>query len=102
MCEIQNQDSVVSPSVVRMIKAIKTDSRYYIFIEFCNGGDLKELMELKQWKVAPEVIHRIMISLVEGCRDMVEQLVIHRDLKLQNIMVHFPTETESLLHMSTL
>jgi len=55
-----------------MIKAIKTDSRYYIFIEYCNGGDLKELMELKQYKVKPEVIHKIMISLVEGCRDMVE------------------------------
>lgn len=30
-----------------MRKAIKTDSRFYIFMELCNGGDLKELMQLK-------------------------------------------------------
>jgi hypothetical protein len=39
-----------------MRKAIKTDARYYMFIEFCNGGDLKELMELKDWKIDPSVI----------------------------------------------
>jgi hypothetical protein len=30
-----------------MKKAVKTESRYYIFIEYCNGSDLKELMELR-------------------------------------------------------
>lgn len=39
-----------------MRKAIKTDARYYIFMEFCNGSDLKEVMELKGWKIAPETI----------------------------------------------
>jgi hypothetical protein len=45
--EIQNQDAVGSQYVVCMRKAIKTDSRYYIFMEYCNGSDLKEIMELK-------------------------------------------------------
>jgi hypothetical protein len=36
-----------------MKKAIKTESRFYIFIELCNGGDMKELMELKHWKMKP-------------------------------------------------
>jgi len=39
-----------------MRKAIKTDSRFYIFMEYCNGSDLKELMELKSWNLEPEVI----------------------------------------------
>ena len=43
-----------------MRKAIKTDSRYYIFMEFCNGSDLKEVMELKKYKIEPKVIQRIM------------------------------------------
>ena len=47
MSEIQNQDSVDSPYVVKLRKAIKTDSRYYMFMDFCNGGDMKDLMELK-------------------------------------------------------
>jgi hypothetical protein len=32
-----------------MRKAIKTEAHYYIFMEHCNGGDIKELMELKNW-----------------------------------------------------
>ena len=47
MSEIQNQDSVNSQYVVKLRKAIKTDSRYYMFMDFCNGGDMKDLMELK-------------------------------------------------------
>ena len=79
-----------------MRKAIKTDSRYYIFMEFCNGSDLKEMMELKRWKVPPAVIQQIVFQLVNGFYDMMKELVIHRDLKLQNIMLHFPDETERL------
>lgn len=65
-----------------MKKAIKTDSRYYIFMEFCNGNDLKELMEMKGWKLSPQVVQKIMIQLVNGFNDMMDVLVIHRDLKL--------------------
>lgn len=54
--EIQNQDSVISNYVVRLKKAIKTDARYYIFMEFCNGNDLKEIMETRAWKISPENI----------------------------------------------
>jgi len=39
-----------------MKKAIKTDNRYYIFIEFCNGTDMKELFDLKDHKISPDVI----------------------------------------------
>ena len=88
--EIQNQDSVDSLYVVKLRKAIKTDSRYYMFMDFCNGGDLKDLMELKQFKVDPRVIQKIMRMLVQGFNDMMHVLVIHRDLKLQNIMLNFP------------
>jgi len=62
-------------------------------MEFCNGNDLKELMELKQWKLKPEIIQKIMYQLVHGFNDMIDVLVIHRDLKLQNIMLHFPDLT---------
>ena len=41
-----------------------------------------------------------MHQLVNGFNDMMNVLVIHRDLKLQNIMLHFPTESEKILQMS--
>jgi len=92
--EIGNQDAVNSQFVTRMKKAIKTDSRYYILMEFCNGNDLKELMELKHWKLTPNTVQIIMRQLVQGFSDMMDVLIVHRDLKLQNIMLNFPDHTE--------
>ena len=65
-----------------MRKAIKTDRRYYMFMDYCNGADLKELMTIKNFKVQPEVVRNIVSQIVEGFHNMVEVLVIHRDLKL--------------------
>jgi len=65
-----------------MKKAIKTDSRYYILMEFCNGNDLKELMELRHWKLSPNVTQKIVSQLVKGFSDMMDVLIVHRDLKL--------------------
>lgn len=89
-----------SEYVAKLQKAIKTDSRYYMFMDYCNGGDLKVLMDLKNFKVEPEVTRKIMFMLVTGFHDMVEKLVIHRDLKLQNIMLHFPDDEELLDRMN--
>jgi serine/threonine protein kinase len=80
--EIQNQDNVESQYVVKMRKAIKTDARYYIFMELCNGSDLKEVMELKGNRINPSIVQIIMNQLVTGFNDMMAVLVIHRDLKL--------------------
>jgi len=37
--------------VVKIRKAIETPDNFYIFMEYCNGGDLKALMEAKKWKI---------------------------------------------------
>lgn len=91
---------MASDYVVRLKKAIKTDARYYIFMEFCNGSDLKDVMETRQWAISPSAIQKIMVQLVNGFNDMMNVLVIHRDLKLQNVMLHFPHESEKLLYMN--
>lgn len=99
--EIQNQDSVMSNYVVRLKKAIKTDARYYIFMEYCNGSDLKDVMELRNYKISPSTVQKIMNQLVNGFNDMMDVLVIHRDLKLQNIMLHFPNYDKHFFAMSS-
>lgn len=89
-----------SQYVVKLKKAIKTDARYYMFMEYCNGGDLKDLMEIKRWSLSCEIIQTIMKQLVQGFNDMISVLVIHRDLKLQNIMLHFPDDVDTLMNMN--
>ena len=76
-----------SQYVVKLKKAIKTDARYYMFMEYCNGGDLKDLMEIKRWSPNCDIIQTIMKQLVQGFNDMISVLVIHRDLKPDNILM---------------
>ena len=58
--ECINQDMINSDYVCRLDRAIKTDNRYYLMLEYCNGGDLDELMEAKNYKVSAQTVHKIM------------------------------------------
>jgi len=41
---------------VKLRKAIELPERFYIFMEYCNGCDLRELFEAKDWKFPPIII----------------------------------------------
>ena len=43
-----------------MRRAIETSEKYYIFMEHCNGGDLKDLFEAKKNQISPKIIHKMM------------------------------------------
>ena len=45
--EITNQSIINSPYIVNFRKAFELPERFYIFLEYCNGCDLKELFEAK-------------------------------------------------------
>ena len=57
--EITNQDRIASSYVVKLRKAVDTEENLYIFQEYCNGGDLKELFEAKDYDVPLTVVHKI-------------------------------------------
>ena len=57
--EIMNQDRIASSYVVKLRKAVDTEESLYIFQEYCNGGDLKELFEAKDYDVPLTVVHKI-------------------------------------------
>ena len=61
-----------------------------MFIEYCNGGDLAEFMKLKNKKLPANIIHAIMKHVVTGLAHMSTKKIMHRDLKLRNLMLHFP------------
>ena len=62
--EIVNQDCIASLYVVKTRKAIEAPERFYIFMEYCNGGDLKDLFEAKNYEVSFHIIQKIMRQLV--------------------------------------
>jgi len=80
---------VNSRHVIKVIKAYKSTSRHYLITELCNAGDLSSLVRTKGRLYEDEAII-ILRQLVQGLLDISSSSIIHRDLKLANILLHFP------------
>lgn len=63
-------------------------------MELCNGGDLENLKELRG-KFKEQEARMILQQLVAGFKEIYKMQVMHRDLKLANILVNFPNEDMS-------
>jgi len=46
--ELQLTMKLKHKNIVRFIKFLKTENNNYLFLEFCGGGDLRELLRKKQ------------------------------------------------------
>lgn len=86
--EIRNLSLVKSQNVIQLNKTYKTHSSIYIFTELCNGGDVSSLIESRGSLTESEA-RLIMRKLVNGLKDLFESDIVHRDLKLPNVLLNF-------------
>ena len=61
--------------------------------EYANGYDLSVLLKVKQ-HVRQEEARIIIKQVVSGIKDVWALGIIHRDMKLANILLHFPDKPE--------
>jgi len=78
------------PNIVKLYDTVEMDKNSFCTVlEFCNGGDLA--LFRKKVKTIPEseakLIVKQLLSAIKYLKDQVE-LIIHYDLKPQNIMFH--------------
>jgi serine/threonine protein kinase len=96
--EITLLKKINHPNIVRLIDLKKTKTHCYIVMEYCNGGDLSGC--LKKYKAAhrrpfsEEIVQYIMRQVVSGLSFLHSNKIIHRDLKLDNILVTFKSEND--------
>ena len=61
--------------------------------EYANGYDLGVLLKVRQ-NIKQEEARLIMQQVVSGIKDVWSFNVVHRDMKLANILLHFPDKPE--------
>ena len=96
--EISILKSINHPNIVKLIE-IKDTSKYcYIVTEFCNGGSLSNCLEKYQEKnnvaFPEEIVQYIMKQIMDAMRYLHKNKILHRDLKLDNILVNYEDEKD--------
>jgi len=94
MNEITIMQEMRAVNVVSLISATKTQSNYYLVMEYCNGGDLEGFIRARGGYLTEPEAKVILRQIVNGLKEIKEQKVMHRDLKLANILVNFPNLTK--------
>lgn len=73
------------PGIVKLMDVFDEPDRLYIVTELAEGGDMFD--RLAPEGVSEPVVRRVMAQLFSACEAMHGAGIIHRDLKLENVLV---------------
>ena len=87
------------PNIVKYEAIKKTKNNFYIIMEFCNGGELSKALKKYQEKFgkpfSQEIVQHIMRQIIDAFKYIHEKKVVHRDIKLDNILINFESEKDA-------
>jgi serine/threonine protein kinase len=72
-------------NIVDLIDIIELDNKTGFVMEYCSGGELKEYLNEKG-PLSESEVYRILLQIVHAIRYCHNSLIVHRDLKLENIL----------------
>ena len=85
-CEIEALTTLNHGNILKCYDVVREISHCYIITEFCNQGDLSELVKKKGRMTESETL-KVLKDIVCGFVEMGERKFLHRDLKLANIFM---------------
>ena len=98
--EVEVLKKLNHPNIAKFEKIIESKSSNYILLimEYCNGGSLSEcLYEYKDNNKSPfseQIVQYLTKQIVEALICIHDNNIIHRDLKTENIMIHFDNDND--------
>ena len=96
--EINILKSIDHENIIKLYDQLETSQYYFLVTEYCNGGGLSDCLEyhINQYHkpFSEEVVQYLMRQIVSGIRYLHSKHILHRDIKLDNILVKFDTEED--------
>ena len=92
--EIKIMELLNHPNIIKLYETIRLNNRLYLIMEFCNGGNLLDLLYKYKKKYREpfsiKIIQYFMRQIIKGIEYIHSLSIIHRDIKLSNILIKFP------------
>ncbi|KAI0482698.1 kinase-like protein [Xylariaceae sp. FL0804] len=84
--EIHHHRQFVHPHIARLYEVIVTESMVWLVLEYCAGDELYNYL-LKHGPLPVETVQKTFTQLVGAVSYVHQQSCVHRDLKLENILL---------------
>jgi len=86
------------PNIVKFQDLKKTKNHYFLIMECCNGGELSDALEkykeINKTAFPEELIQHFMKQIIDAFKYIHGKRIIHRDVKLANILLHYENEED--------
>ena len=100
--ELQILKKLNHPNIAQLIKIIDNETQAHLLLvmEYCNGGSLSECLKKYEEKYnmpfTEEIVQYLTKQIVNALVYIHGNNIIHRDLKLENIMAHFKNKEDKI------
>ncbi|KAJ3204106.1 hypothetical protein HDU67_009773, partial [Dinochytrium kinnereticum] len=85
--EVEVHWSLQHPSILRLLTYFEDDENVYLVMELCENGELYRYVQGRNQPLTEAEARRVMEQVVEGLWYLHSNGIIHRDLKLSNILL---------------
>ncbi|CAN6613982.1 serine/threonine-protein kinase Prr1p [Trichomonascus vanleenenianus] len=86
--EMDILESVAHPSLMKLYAFNVDSSRALLVLPYCEGGDLFDAASTHRLILTPHMVRRIFSELAKAVAFLHARNVVHRDLKLENVLLN--------------
>mgnify|MGYP002624584200 CR=1 FL=1 len=90
------------PNIIKFKSLTEYKSDYYLSTEYCNGGSLEQAMKYHSDTygnpINEEIARYFIYNILHGIIYLNKNNLIHRDIKSDNILLHYENEEDLITH----